>query len=179
MPAVLSASLLRLLVSSRFALACFGHKLTPVTDRLFKFNCAALRISSSLSSTLIMSSPAKKSSNGGKYLQMIIAAISDLKPARGGVSRIAIKKYIHDHNSDVKDSFIRSALSRGVEAGALKQSKDSFTLGSAKAKKAAAPAKAAAPNKAKTTKAKSTKPKASPKKAAAKAKQPAAKKAKK
>jgi histone H1/5 len=118
------------------------------------------------------------------YHAMIKAAITHLKEVKGS-SRAAILKYILQNykvgdNVKLVNARIRSALKRGVTAGALKQVKGtgasgSFRLGdkakkattakpkkAAKAKKPAGEKAAAKPKKAK--KPKSPKKKASPKK---------------
>lgn len=124
-------------------------------------------------------SPKKKSSkpktpaSHPKYIDMVQAAISNLKE-RGGSSRQAILKYIAanykvGNNQALVNSRLKVALKGGVKAGALKQSKGtgasgSFRLG-AKPEKKVVKKKAVKKPKAKKPKAAAKKPKAkSPKK---------------
>jgi hypothetical protein len=65
---------------------------------------------------------------------MVLKSISNLK-TRGGSSRQAIKKFMLDNysnnvNEETINIYLRNALKKGVESGALVQNKQSFKLGS-------------------------------------------------
>lgn len=110
-----------------------------------------------------------------KYIDMITAAITNLKE-RNGSSRQAILKYIKGHYkvNDGADVHVKLGLKRGVAAGTLNQTKGSGASGSFKVAKPKAEEKkpkTKKPAKPKTTK----KPAAKPKKSTAKS--PAKKKA--
>ena len=128
-----------------------------------------------------------------KYSEMIIKAISELKDRKGS-SRQAIAKFVKANNKvkDNADVHLKTALRRGVAAGALKQTKGKGASGSfkvadkpktTKPKKTAAKKKTKKPAAKKPKSAKKTpKKKVTKKPAAAKkpvAKKPAAKKASK
>lgn len=121
---------------------------------------------------------AKKPAEHPKYIDMVCAAIVDLKE-RNGSSRQAIVKYINANYkvSDNASVHIKLALKRGVTSGALVQTKGAGASGSFKVKKVEKPKKPATVKKPVAKKVK--KPAAAKKPAAKKStpkKKPAAKK---
>lgn len=87
---------------------------------------------------------AKKPAEHPKYIDMVCAAIVDLKE-RNGSSRQAIVKYITANYkvSDNASVHIKLALKRGVTSGALVQTKGAGASGSFKVKKVEKPKKPA------------------------------------
>ncbi|XP_071949323.1 late histone H1-like [Antedon mediterranea] len=122
---------------------------------------------------------AKKPAAHPTYIDMVTAAIGDLKE-RNGSSRQAIAKYIQaNYKVDPNNmkTHLRMALKRGVESNKLVQPKGTGASGSFKLNQAAAKADAAA--KAKKEKAKKKAAADKEKTVAKKAKKTVAKKAKK
>lgn len=121
---------------------------------------------------------AKKPAEHPKYIDMVCAAIVDLKE-RNGSSRQAIVKYINANYkvSDNASVHIKLALKRGVTSGALVQTKGAGASGSFKVKKVEKPKKPATVKKpvAKKVKKPAAAKKSTPKKKPA-AKKSAAKK---
>ena len=111
----------------------------------------------------------------GKYIDMIVEAITALKE-RNGSSRQAITKYIEANNKvgDNAKVHIKMALKRGVASATLTQPKGTGASGSFKVAKKAEPKKKPAAKKPAAKKPAAKKPAA--KKTATKKKSPAKKK---